>query len=110
MVTLNLILIWISFYLFYLTSTRVQIDRSLSIEKWMHNHAPIAKTLGAILMCLSLALSIVLWGTGSGSLFFFVMLMTIGSLVTIISPLRILTYLSICILSALSFVFEIILP
>ncbi|UXP32343.1 hypothetical protein N6H18_18550 [Reichenbachiella agarivorans] len=110
MVTLNLILIWLSFYLFYLTSKKAQIARSLPIEKWMHNHAPIAKVIGTVLLFLSLSVSISLWGVGSGSLFFFIILMTLGSLVTIISPLRVLNYVSISAISILSFVLEIILP
>lgn len=45
-------------------------------------------------------------GIGAGSLVFFVVLMTVGSLVVILSPLRLLTLRSALLVFALSFLFE----
>ncbi|KAB5488223.1 MULTISPECIES: hypothetical protein [Flagellimonas] len=84
------LLIFIGFYLLYGTSQKMAMTGSLGLEKWIGGHAKISKYSGSALLIVSLGLSCIYWGAASGTFTYFVILMTIASLVILLAPLRIL--------------------
>ena len=67
----------------------------MGIEKWMAGHRSVSQYSSLALLIISLGLSIWLWGLGSGIFTFFIILMTVASLVILLAPLRLLSYKSI---------------
>lgn len=74
------------FYLLYNTSLRAD-RRQDKLSLWLHNRPALSKLLGSSLTVASFAVFIAAYGFGSGTLFGFVTLMTIGSLIVLLSPM-----------------------
>jgi len=74
------------FYLLYNTSARADL-RQDKASLWFQGRPVLAKALGSMLLVISFILLIISYGLGAGILFGFVILMTTGSLVTLLSPL-----------------------
>lgn len=109
MATLVLFLVFAGFFFLYNTSKRATTPRALPVEKWMYNSPQIARPMGGGLLCLALAMSAWVWGLGSGILLFTIILMTLGSLIIILSPLRVLNYKALSSILILSLIFETVL-
>lgn len=103
------LLIFISFYLLYGTSKKMAPVGELGIEKWTGEHKKISQYSGLALMILALGLSCFHWGIGSGTFTFFIILMTLASLIVLLAPLRLINYTFLGIIFACSFIFEILL-
>ena len=101
--------IFIGFYLLYGTSQKMAMTGSLGLEKWIGGHAKISKYSGSALLIVSLGLSCIYWGAASGTFTFFIILMTIASLVILLAPLRLLNYPFLTLIFACSFIFELLL-
>jgi hypothetical protein len=95
MVTGIALILCIAFCLLYNTSKKMTGVGVLGFEKWADNHRNISQYLGLGLMTVSLLLSCWIWGLGSGTFTFFVLLMTIASLVVLLAPLRLISYATI---------------
>lgn len=101
--------IFIGFYLLYGTSQKMAMAGNLGLEKWIGGHARISKYTGLALLIISLGLSCLYWGTASGTFTYFVILMTIASLVILLAPLRILNPRFLTLVLAVSIICEIVL-
>lgn len=88
MITVSILLTLIGFEFFYQTSKKAELHRSERLASWFDANEKPAKIYGAILLGIALVLSIIHFGIGSGFFAFLCMLMLIGSLVVLISPLR----------------------
>ena len=88
MITLSIILTWIGFEFFYQTSKKAELHRAEKLAGWFADNEVPAKIFGAILLGISLFLSVIQFGVGSGIFAFLCILMLLGSLVVLISPLR----------------------
>ena len=103
------LLVFIAFYLLYSTSKKMATVGNLGVETWLSEHAKTSKYTALALLTLSLGLSCFYWGLGSGAFTFFIILMTVASLVILLAPMRLLTYTSLVCALAMSLLFEIIL-
>lgn len=111
MATLISFLTFAAFYLLYSTSKKmaaVSISK-LGIEKWSCKKNKIAQIASLALMIFSLGLSCFYWGLGSGVFTFFILLMTVASLVILLAPLRLLNYRFLGVLFLCSILFETLL-
>lgn len=109
MVTFISLLTFMAFYLLYGTSKKMASAGELGIGKWTGEHKKIAQAASLALMILSLGLSYFLWGLGSGTFTFFILLMTVASLVILLAPLRLLNYPFLGVLFIGSILFETLL-
>lgn len=107
MLTVSIFLIFIGFYFLYITSKRADYRSELGIYKWGHANAFQSKYIGILLIVLGLLLDIYLLGWGSGIFSFFVVLMTLASLIILISPIRFFSLKSIVVIGILALLLEI---
>ena len=93
------------FYFPYCTSERIHTPEGLGFEGWAATHPKISNNLGLTLLLLSCILCIVHWGLGAGILGFLILLMTIGSLIVLAAPLKLINHIFvlIAILGVLTF-------
>lgn len=92
----------------YSTSKRMCMLISIPFEAVLQRHIKSAKIIGVCLLLLTLILNCYTFGVTSGVLFFCIGLMTFGSLIILLTPLRLLTYRSLIIFVLLSFTIEFI--
>lgn len=78
----------LGFFLLYNTSKKADLSRSFLLGTIAQENPKISKTIGFLLITTCLVGSILCWGMGSGVFAFFVILMTMGSAVVLIAPLR----------------------
>lgn len=81
----------------------------MGFEKWIVDHHSESQYVGLALLIISLGLSIWLWGLGSGVFTFFILLMTVASLVVLLAPLRLLSYKSVGITLVFFLIYEFVL-
>ncbi|MGS2760706.1 hypothetical protein [Sinomicrobium sp. M5D2P9] len=106
MTTLVVAITFFGFYALYNTSKRAILSHSLKIERWMQAHGKESKAGGLSLLFVALVLSVLHYGTAAGIFAFFVILMTLGSLIVIVAPLRFLRYQALILILLLSITFE----
>ncbi|MGS2741186.1 hypothetical protein [Sinomicrobium sp. M5D2P17] len=106
MTSLVVAITFLGFYALYNTSKRAMLSRSLKIEKWMQVHGRESKAVGLSLLFIALVLSVFHYGIGAGIFAFFVILMTLGSLIVIVTPLRFMRYQALILILVLSITFE----
>lgn len=82
---------------------------NLGFEHSIAEHRKATKYVSSALMIFSLGLSCFYWGVGSGSFTFFIILMTVASLVILLAPLRLLNYRFLSALFLCSILFETLL-
>jgi len=109
MVTIISLLTFFAFYLLYGTSKQTVSAGNLGFEKWTGAHKKASQYFSLALLILSLGLSCFYWGIGSGTFTFFILLMTIASLVILLAPLRLLNYRLLGILFLCAILFETLL-
>ena len=106
MVTGISLLVFIAFYLLYSTSKKMYPISNLGFEEFTGEHEKASKYISLALMILSLGLSCLYWGMSSGIFAFFILLMTVASLVILLAPLRLLNYRFLAIVFACCFIIE----
>lgn len=92
MISLFSLLTFLGFYFWYCTTKRIAIQNIFGIEKWIKNNALISKFLGGLFFIASCIFHMYVLGFGSGAFTFFIVLMTIGSLIILLTPMRLLSY------------------
>lgn len=83
---------FLGFFLLYNTSKKAVLNRSIWLEKITQDNPKYSTVIGCLLNLAVLIGCIVYWGVGSGIFAFFVILMTAGSTVVLIAPLRYVNY------------------
>ncbi|WP_419213711.1 hypothetical protein ACNR9Q_06025 [Maribacter sp. X9] len=81
---------------------------NLGYEKWVVAHAAKFKYVALSLLLVSLTICCLHWGMASGTLTFFIILMTVASLVIILAPLGIVNYRFLALTVVTSFICEIL--
>ena len=109
MITLISSLSLLGFYMFYSTSKRAPLTHKFRFQKWLNNNVKISKYIATCIFLISLIFCIFFLGLGAGIFSFIVILMTVGSLVVLIMPLRFINLSTVLILTILSFGIEIYL-
>lgn len=98
MITIASLFVFISFYMFYYTSKRAVLSFDYGIEKWMNNNPVQTKITGLTFLLIAYFMWLFVKSLGSGTLFFFIQLMAIGSLIVVLSPLKALNSKTVVIL------------
>ncbi len=106
MVTLIVALTFMAFYLLYSTSKKMAAAGDLGLEKLCTAHKKASQWVSLVLMILSLGLSCHFWGLGSGTFTFFILLMTVASLIILLAPLRLLNHRFLGLLFSVALFFE----
>ena len=106
--TLSLLLVFVGFFILYQNSKRTTIDVEMKFIRWFQYQRINAKGVGNSLLTLAAAFSGLNNGLIAGSLIFVIQLMTIGSLIIILSPLRMLNYKFVFSLMTISFIIELL--
>ncbi|MDR7130314.1 hypothetical protein J2X69_002664 [Algoriphagus sp. 4150] len=87
MISISIFLTLIGFEFFYQTSKKAILSRPPQVAYWFGANESLAKFIGFGLLLMALVLSINYLGWGSGIFAFLCMLMMVGSLVVLISPI-----------------------
>ena len=106
MVSITIFIVFISFYFFYNTSKKTVKHNYKKLENWIDENIQLTKIIATILLIISLILNIYVFGFGAGSLLFFILFMTIGSLIITLTPLKLIRYKSALLLFIISLLFE----
>ena len=88
MITIASLIVFLAFYTLYYTSKRATLSYDLGFEKWMKNNPKPTKITGLILLLLAYSMWLFTKSLCCGTLMFFIQLMTIGSLIIILAPLK----------------------
>ena len=107
MITIAVCILFLAFYTLYYTSKRVRLSYNIGFEKWMQKNPSFTKTIGITLLATAYVLWISATAFGVGSLSFVIALMTIGSLIVILKPLKIIPVQTIIALFAIIGIIEI---
>lgn len=109
MATLLFFNVFLGFFLCYNTSKRAELNRDFVLVKIGQGLPRASNIIGILLMTVALIGSILYYGTGAGIFAFLIILMTIGSMVVLIGPLRFIGYKTVSILFLISLILELIL-
>lgn len=107
MITIAVCILFLAFYTLYYTSKRVRLSYNIGFEKWMKKNPNPTKIIGITLLATAYVLWISATALGVGSLLFVIALMTIGSLIVILKPLKIIPIQTIIALFAIIGIIEI---
>ncbi|WP_276379006.1 hypothetical protein [Flavobacterium sp. H4147] len=88
MITIASLIVFLAFYTLYYTSKRAALSYDLGFEKWMQKNPKQTKITGLILLLTAYMMWLFTQSIGCGTLMFFIQLMTIGSLIIILTPLK----------------------
>lgn len=98
--------IFIGFYVLYNTSKKASLSNHFLIETWIQQNSKAAKYIGFSILILAYSCLSTSKSFGVTSLVFVIQLMTIGGLVVLLTPLKIINYKFIIGLFFLAFFFE----
>ncbi|MEL4308024.1 DUF3325 family protein [Joostella sp. CR20] len=105
MISFVILLVFFGFYAFYSTSKRAVLNNS-KIDLWLQQKYSPLKLTGLLLLIISLGITILVKGFGAGTLLWIVILMTVGSLVVLITPLRTIHFKTLFVLFIFSVLVE----
>ena len=88
MITIASLIVFLAFYTLYYTSKRATLSYDLGFEKWMKNNPKPTKITGLVLLLFAYSMWLFTKSLCCGTLMFFIQLMTIGSLIIILAPLK----------------------
>ncbi|PZX56572.1 hypothetical protein [Algoriphagus chordae] len=87
MITVSILLTFLGFEFFYQCSEKAILSRPALLNNWFLANEKLAKIIGSALLILGLILIVVYLGIGSGIFAFLCVLMMVGSLVVLLSPI-----------------------
>jgi len=87
MITVSVLLTFLGFEFFYQTSKKAILSRPQQLAEWFVANEKLAKGVGSCLLVLACVLSVSFLGVGAGVFAFLCMLMLVGSLVVLLSPI-----------------------
>lgn len=88
MITVASLIVFLAFYTLYYTSKRAVLSYDLGFEKWMKNNPKQTKIAGVLLLTMAYTMWLLTQSLCCGTLMFFIQLMTVGSLIIILAPLK----------------------
>lgn len=86
MIVIVSLTIFLGFYTLYNTSKKAKLNIT-KVDKWLQHYPKISKLISLILITGSFGLLMNYYGIGAGIFISFIILMTIGSMIIIITPL-----------------------
>lgn len=106
MISLVIIILTVAFYIFYNTSEKSVKNRVLGFEKWVQKKKRWARITGLAMFTIAYLILSLYSGFGAGSLLFFIILMTFGSLIIVLTPLKMINYKNLLIVVLFSLCIE----
>jgi hypothetical protein len=106
MITVASLFVFSSFYTLYYTSKRALLSYDYRIEKWIQRNPRPTKIISAGLLLLAYVLWLFSTALGTATLLFLIQLMTIGSLIVILTPLKVISSKAIVVLFAMAELLE----
>lgn len=106
MVSTASLFVFFAFYALYNTSKRAYLSNNNVIEKWLQNNPKQTKIVGFGLLVCAYTLLLFEKAIGCSTLIFLIQIMTIGSLIVILTPLKIIPKKLVMVLFALSIFIE----
>jgi len=88
MITIASLIVFLAFYTLYYTSKRAVLSYDFGFEKWMQKNPKQTKIIGLLLLVTAYTMWLFTQSLGCGTLMFFIQLMTVGSLIIILAPLK----------------------
>lgn len=98
--------IFLGFYVLYNTSKKATLSNNLQIQRWIQHNPKPSRFVGLAILAIAYSLLISIKAIGASSLIYFIQLMTIGSLVVILAPLKIINYKVVAVLFILAVLVE----
>ncbi|WP_417942910.1 hypothetical protein [Flavobacterium sp. RS13.1] len=98
MITTASLIVFLAFYTLYYTSKKAVLSYDLGFEKWMQKNPKQTKITGLVLLLAAYGFWIFTKSFGCGTLLFFIQLMTVGSLIVVLTPLKKISRSSLLIL------------
>lgn len=92
MISIASLLVFFGFYTLYNTSQKAYLSNTLTVEKWLQNNPKPSKLIGLGLLITAYLILLLEKAIGSSALIYLIQIMTIGSLVVILAPLKIINY------------------
>ena len=89
MISILIFIILIACYFLYNTSKKTQLEKNIFIDVWLQENSTRTKYLSLLILLIALMLSILIFGTTSGILFWTFTVSTILSLIIVLYPLKI---------------------
>ena len=108
MITLLSTFTFIGFYLWYATTKRIKVETWLGLESWSKEHHKESKILGSLFLLVGSAIALYFYGLGAGSFLFLVTFMTIGCLVILLVPLKLVHKPVLALMIVLVFLVEVL--
>ena len=108
MITLGALLTFLGFFAVYNTSRKAVLSGNSKPELWLRANGSGAKLLASSSLIAALVLFASVKGICAGTLLFFVTLMLSGSLVVLLSPLRMIRFGTVTIVFALALLAELL--
>lgn len=105
MATLLIFLLTFTFFMLYSTSNRADLQFDYPLQRWFHTHKKKTQRLGLLLLLLSFILYVKVWSV-SGIFAWLIGLMTVGSLIVVLMPLRVLSFKKVMVLFLCSLLIE----
>lgn len=107
MISLVSLTVFFAFYVLYNTSKKATLSTNFPIERWVQQNAKPSRFIGLGILIIAYSTLISLKATGVSTLIFLIQIMTIGSLVVILAPLKIISHRFILGILLLALFFEI---
>lgn len=107
MITFISLIVFSAFYTLYHTSAKVHLSNHFQLERWIHENINPARLIGISLLCIAYLTLFMIKDAVATTLLFLIQVMTIGGLVVILTPLKIITYRFLLITIVVAFFFEI---
>lgn len=98
MITIASLIVFLAFYTLYYTSKKAVLSYDSGFEKWMQKNPRQTKIAGLILLLSAYCFWLFTQSLGCGTLMFFIQLMTIGSLIVLLAPLKKISHTTLLIL------------
>jgi len=106
MISLTILLNILGFYLLYTTSDKMDSQTLLGFEAKLVQHKRTAKIIGIALLLLSCVGCVMAFGLASGIFSFIIYVMTFGSLIVLLAPLKLVNMKTLALFMVLSVVVE----
>ncbi|KDN56658.1 hypothetical protein [Flavobacterium seoulense] len=92
MITLVSLIVFLAFFVLYNTSKKATLATNFQAERWIQQNPKPSRFIGLGLLLIAYILLLSIKAAGVSSFLFLIQIMTIGSLVVILAPLKIINY------------------
>lgn len=107
MISLVSLTVFFAFYVLYNTSKKATLSTNFRFERWIQQNTKPSRCIGLGFLVIAYVTLISLKAAGASTLIFLIQIMTIGSLVVILTPLKIINHRFILGILFLAVFFEI---